>query len=268
MCYIAFTKKGNKVDLSKYYARICKFPKLTKKEEIELIRTYKNTRLSERQRQIAKAKLLSAHLRFCFKQAKYFSKNDPFMFEELLGAANEGLAVGLEKFDPAHKKRFLTYAGAWVKQKILKTMSQVRIVSLPLYRQQLATRIRKYQDKNGKATIEQLKKVFPEEKEKDLIELSGTRYLTYYMEDLKEESPEIEGIAGSVEAELDSKNIREAVYALPSPHKEVLILSFGFEDGKEASVPNICKRMILTRDQLKQVKKEAIEKLKQKLSSE
>lgn len=256
------------MDLSKYYARICKFPKLTKKEEVALIRTYKDKRSTEKQRDKAKAKLLSCHLRFCFKQAKYFSKNDPFMFEELMGAANEGLAVGLEKFDVSQGRRFLTYAGAWVKQKILKTMSQVRIVSLPLYRQQLATRIRKYQDKNGKVSISELKKAFPDEKEKDLIELSGTRYLTYYTEDLKEEFPEIETATSNIETELDSKNIRNAVYALPSPHKELLILSFGFENDKEASIPLVCKRLILTREQYKQIKKEALDKLKEKLSSD
>lgn len=256
------------MDLSKYYARICKFPKLTRKEEADLIRIYQDPASTEAQKQKAKERVLNAHLRFCFKQAKYFSKNDPFMFEELLGAANEGLAVGLEKFDLSQNKRFLTYAGTWVKQKILKTMSQVRIVSLPLYRQQLATRIRKYQDKNGKATLQELKKAFPEEKEKDLIELSGTRYLTYYIEDLEPDLIELNPLGGGVELELDSKNIRNAVYALQTPYKELLILLYGFEDGREASIPSICKRLILTRKQFDQVKKDALEKLKQKLSSD
>ena len=65
---------------------------------------------------------------------------------------------------------------------------------------------------------------------------------------------------------MESKQIRDAVYELPSPHREVLILSYGFEDGVEINVQQICKRLILTRDELRRIRKEAIEKLKEKLA--
>lgn len=253
------------MNLTFYYQRICKFPKLTRQEEEAHIKIFKSKRSTEAEKQKAKDTVINSNLRFAFKQARYFSKNDPDLFEELIGAGNEGLIIGLEKFDNTKGIRFLSYAGHWVKQRILKQMSQQRIVSLPLYKQQLSTRIRKFQDKNGKTTLKQLKKEFPDASEKDLNELSGTRYLTYYIDDLEEEAENFNPILNSLELEMDNKYLRDIVYNMDPPYKEVLILTYGLEDGYEAPIAQVCKRLILTREQLKQIKKEALEILKEKL---
>jgi RNA polymerase sigma factor (sigma-70 family) len=261
-----YTTKAVKLDITKYYQKICKFAPLNRKDEEDLIRIYKSKRSTEEQKAKAKRDLINSNLRFCFKQAKYFSKNDPSIFEELIGAANEGILIGLEKFDPSKKMRFLSYAGYWVFQRILKTMSQMRIVSLPLYKQQLSTRIRKFQDKNGKVNLAQLKKEFPDASEKDLQELSGTRYLTYYIDDLEEDSGDLAAVTENLIEGISNKHVKETVYAMPSPYKEVLILSYGLEDGTELNTQQLCKRLILTRDQLKEIKAKGLAMLKVSLS--
>src|SRR4051812_32537424 len=134
------------MDLSQYYEAICKEPMLSKQEEKRLILIYKNPSTSEVDRGKTKDKVIKSNLRFVFKQAKYYSKNDPTTFEELISAGNEGLLVGLEKYRPAEGKEFLTYAGWWVKQRILKAMSQMRIVSLPIWKQQLSAKIAKVKE--------------------------------------------------------------------------------------------------------------------------
>jgi DNA-directed RNA polymerase sigma subunit (sigma70/sigma32) len=119
------------MDLSRYYSDICKHPLLSREEEFDLFMDLNDPALSEKERQKIKDKILKANLRFVFKTAKKYSRNDPDIFEELICAGNEGLLVGMEKFKPSKNVRFLSYSGWWVLQRILKEMSKMRIVSLP-----------------------------------------------------------------------------------------------------------------------------------------
>lgn len=256
------------MDLSKYYLEICKEPILSKIEEQELMVIYKGTKSTEKEKKKAKDRIIKSNLRFVFKQAKNYSKNDPHTFEELISAGNEGLLVGLEKYDPARKIRFLTYAGWWVIQRILKEMSKMRIVSLPIWKQQLASRIAKMKDTNETLSVADVQKEFPAISEKDIRELFDTKYLTYYIDDLEENNIEIDSIANTVERDHDNKTLLEAVDKLPSPHKEIMILSYGLEDGRELAFTQLAKRLVLTREQLKQLKKEALNMLKVELSAQ
>lgn len=119
------------MDLSTYYTQICRHPLLTREEEFDLFIELHDPGISEKEKNKIKAKIINANLRFVFKTAKKYSKNDPDIFEELICAGNEGLLVGLEKFKPSKNVRFLSYSGWWVLQRILKEMSRMRIVSLP-----------------------------------------------------------------------------------------------------------------------------------------
>jgi len=251
------------MNLSQYYAEICKQPILTDEEERDLFLELEDEGLSERRRNQIRDKILRSHLRFVFKQAKYASKNDPSMFEELIAAGNEGLLVGLEKFRPESGVKFLTYAGWWVKQRILKQMSSMRIVSLPIYKQQLATRIQKFLDSRENVTFEDVKKAFPDEKEKDLHELYQTRYLTYYIEDLGNNSAfEINPIEKEVETNMDRNRMHQAVQSLPSPHKEIIYGLFGLADGGEKKQAEIAKDLGLTKERVREAKQEALDMLK------
>jgi RNA polymerase sigma factor (sigma-70 family) len=256
------------MNLSKYYELICKEPIMPKEEEQKLMAVYKNESLPEKERQKAKDRIIKANLRFVFKQAKNYSRNDPTMFEELISAGNEGLLVGLEKYDPTRKIRFLTYAGWWVVQRILKEMSKMRIVSLPIWKQQLAARITRAKDNNENVTVVDIKKEFPNVSEKDIQELFDTRYLTYYIDDLEEGTLELESVIPTMEKELDNKRLLEIVSDLPSPQKEIIILSFGLEDGNEMTFTQLSRRLILTREQLKNLKNNALELLREKLSDD
>lgn len=255
------------MSLSRYYQKICEEPMLTKEEEVELVTIFKDPASTDKARQAAKDRILKANLRFVFKQAKYFSRNDPSMFEVLIAAGNEGLVVGLNKYDLSRNTKFLSYAGWWVNQKILKEMSLMRIVSLPIWKQQLANRIAKVKTSNSIRTFEELQTYFPDVAEKDLRELSDTRYLTYYMDDLPEGEFESDVFMYDMDKEIDNNKLFDMVMTLESPYKEILALSYGLIDGKELKNSQIARRLMLTKDQLKELKKEALEMMKGKLST-
>jgi RNA polymerase primary sigma factor len=255
------------LDLSKYYAEICKAPILSKEEEKLLIDKYKDASTTEAEKDKLRDKIITSNLRFAFKQAKIFSKNEPGTFEELISAANEGLLVGLEKYNPESGVRFLSYAGWWVNQRILDEMANMRIVSLPKWRQQLAARITKAVDKNDGITLTELKTMFAEQgvAGKDVEEMHRTKYLTYYLDDLEEHELCIDPIGEEVQKNMDEKKIWKSVSSLPSPHREIIARAFGLDDGEEHSIARMSKDLKLTREEVQRIKAEGMALLKTKV---
>lgn len=255
------------MDIARYYESISKEPMLSKEEEVDLFLLLQDEGLSEKERTKIRDRIIRANLRYPFKLAKGYSKGDTMAFEELISAGNEGLVVAMEKFDPTKGVRFLSYAGWWVLQRILKSMAGWRIVALPIYRQQLAARIAKAKLSNENMTFEDLKKEFPEVPVKDLKELSETRFLTYHLEDMGDDPAlEIDPISQEVEVRIDRERIHAIIELLPSPHKDIVFMSYGMKDGRERTHAEISKDLGLSKDQLREYKKEAFEMLREKLA--
>ncbi len=251
------------MSLSNYYDRIIQTPLLTKEEESDLFIQIHDAELTEEQRAAAREKVIKANLRFVFKEAKYFSKGETSAFAELISAGNEGLLVALEKYKLDRGYRFLTFAGWWVKQRILSHMASQRLVHLPVARQQLAAKIQKFKEANERVTLDQLKLQFPDKKEKDLEELFHTQFLTFYIEDLTEDSAfEINPIEDEVHAEIDAKKIRIAVAKLPEKIRQAVELSYGMFDGDEWKPSKIAEEMGISVTETKALLEKGLELLK------
>lgn len=251
------------MDLSKYYAEICKIPMLEKTEEVALFEEYRDQKTSAKRKEEIRSTVVNANLRFAFKQAKRLSKNDPDVFSELISAGNEGLIVGFDKYDSNRDIRYLSYAGWWVNQRILKEMSKMRLVALPIWKQQLAAKIVKIRDSNPGISIEDAKALLPGISEKDIIELWETKYLTYYIDDMDEGEFEIDTIGESVQRKIDDERVWKAVASLPSPHREILARTYGLEDGEEHTPAKMAKALKLPKEEVKKIKAEGLKMLKQ-----
>ena len=253
------------MDLSKYYTSICKFPNLSAEDEVGLFKRYYSSEATEVEKEKIKATIINSNLRFAFKQAKIKAKGDMSLFEILVPAANEGLVVGFLKYNHKSGFRFMTYAGHWVFQRILKEMSVMRIVSLPIWKQQVAARIQKAKENNEKITIPDLVKEFPEVNQKDVMDLFQTQYLTFYIDDFDNDEFEKDDILVQVERKLDDERVRKAVAELQSPHREVIAKMFGLEDGEEYTIPKLCKALKIPKDTLRTIHAEGLDMLKYQL---
>ena len=253
------------MDLTKYYTEICKEPILSKEEELSLLTEYSDSTISENRKEEIRNRVIKANLRFAFKQAKNYSKNDPAVFGELISAANEGLMIGLTKYKPDRNVRFLSYAGWWVIQRILEEMSNMRIVSLPKGKQQLASKIGKLVEGNSSLKLSELKELFKGDSisDKDIEEMYRTRYLTYYIDDLDEENFLIDPIADEVQKKMDETKMWRAVNSLPSPHRELIARSFGLEDGEEYSPTKLSRTLRINKADIQRLKQEGLDMLKE-----
>ena len=172
--------------------------------------------------------------------------------KELISAGNEGLTVAFDKYSPAKKVRFLTYAGAWVDQRITHHMSRMRIVSLPTYKQQICAKIDKVKAANPEASNEELRELLKEQgfTEKQIKELFDYRYLTYYISDIDEQNFLVNPIEESFEKQLDDERVWKAVSQLPSPSREIIARMYGLVDGEEQTAAAISKALRLTKEEI------------------
>lgn len=251
------------MDLAKYYTEICKEDILTREQEEALFKEYKASRTTVKRKDEIRDHVIRANLRFAFKEAKKFSKSDPNIFPELISAANDGLLVGFDKYDPSTGYRFLSYAGWWVKQRILKEMSKMRLVSLPIWKQQLAAKIKSHKEDCPNISLAELQELLPEVPMKDIVELSQTQFLTYYIDDMDENEFEVDVIGEQVQKQMDDEKVWRAVASLPSPHREVIARSSGLEDGEEYTPAQLAKMLKLPKEEIKRVKAEGLKMLKE-----
>lgn len=254
--------------ITKYYNEICKIPMLSKEDEEQLFKEYYDYKTTLSRREEIRSIVVQANLRFVFKTARNFAKNETHLIDELISAGNEGLLVGFDKYNIESGVRFLSYAGWWVQQRILNAMSKVRIVALPVWKQQLANKIQKAKDNNEELTLAQLVEDFPDISEKDITELFSRKYLTYYIGDLDQNLPEFElnPVEDVVEQEMDSDNVRKAVATLPSPHREIISCTFGLSGDKIYKPHQLAKKIGVPKNTLETLLKEGLEMLREHLN--
>jgi RNA polymerase sigma factor (sigma-70 family) len=252
---------------TQYYNEICKMPLMKREEEEQLFAEYYRQDTSESRRKEIRDKIIQSNLRFVFKTARNFAKNELGLFPDLISAGNEGLLVGFDKYNPSSGVKFLSYAGWWVQQRILISMSKVRIVALPVWKQQLATKLQRFRENNEDITLEQLKSEFPDVPEKDISELYNTRYLTYYLGDLDQDSPEFEynPVEDLVESTIDAETIRKALAELPTPYREIVGCTFGLAGDKIYKPHHLAKKLGLPKDLLETLLEEGLSMLRENL---
>lgn len=245
-----------------YYEHITKTPLLTRDEERALLIILKSETSSPLEKKRARDHLIQANLRFVFKTAKKYARRYPASFDDLLSSGNEGLMVGVDKYNLETGNRLLTYCGWWVLQRILKEMSKLRLVSLPIWKQQVAATIARLKEENEDITFEQILENFAGKgiSEKDIRELSETAFLTCFIEDLSD--TELKDVEFQVEEEIDNHRLHQHISNLGDDHRTVIMMSMGFDDGKEKSIKEISKATGLSRDVVTQYRKEALEVLR------
>ena len=125
--------------LSIYLEQINKIPMLSYEEEYELALKAKNgdKRAFDR--------IINANLRFVVSVAKKY-RGQGLPLSDLINEGNIGLITALEKFEPEKGYHFISYAVWWIRQSIMKALSEkARAVRLPLNRTNELMQIQKVQ---------------------------------------------------------------------------------------------------------------------------
>ena len=254
--------------LKSYFGQIKKTPLLTFEEEQELSR-----RIQGGDSQ-AKHKLIESNLRLVVKIAKSFMQADLSLLD-LIQEGNLGLIRAASKFDYRKKVRFSTYASWWIKQSIVRSLSNKRrTIRLPHRKEEMLRKINKAYN-----TLSQV--VMREPNTAELAvevglaedEVVSIMNMANSVVSLNGESSENSGSLEEVfedysfdpDRALISKSLKEETMkflgTLEAKEKEILMFRFSFYGGKKYTLKRVGDRMGISAETVRQIEMRALRKL-------
>ncbi|MER2566953.1 MAG: RNA polymerase factor sigma-32 [Myxococcaceae bacterium] len=157
--------------LSAYMAEVTKHPLLTREQEIELSKRYRDTGDVR-----AAYTLVASNLRLVVKLAHEYHRN-PLSLLDLVQEGNIGLMQAVKKFDPERGVKLASYAAWWIRAYILRyIMDNWKMVKLGTTEAQrkLFFKLRQEQERLAKQGIEVTPKLLAERlnvTEQDVVEM-------------------------------------------------------------------------------------------------
>ncbi len=264
------SQKG--LDAIKYYLKeIRKTPLLTFAQEQELAK-----RISEGD-QDARAKMIEANLRLVVAIGKKYI-NRGLQFSDIIEEGNLGLIRAVEKFQYQKGFKFSTYASWWIKQAIERAIvNQTRTIRLPVHIAEIVntyTRtVRQLTQKLGRdPQIEEIAKKMKIsiEKARSISQVVRETYsLDMLIGDQEEDTlKDILQDNNSLSPASFSEDIRrrehidEWLQQLSVSERKVVELRFGLNDGEPKTLDSIGKEFGITRERVRQIETQALNKLR------
>lgn len=225
----------------------------------------------------ARQDLSEGNLRLVVSIAKRYARHMDLL--DLIQEGNSGLMLAAEKFEHQRGFKFSTFATWWIRQPILRALSdKSRLVRVPVHINDIISKIKK----SERALLDSLKRV-PSIQEiashagialkdaefakkvgrKNTISLYRpvTAATSTYFGELLEDK-DCEDPVQQAEKELLKEDIKKMLDTLPEREKKVLELRFGIGTGRSLTLDKIAKKFKLTRERIRQIEAKAIQQLK------
>lgn len=256
--------QGPRSQVGRYFAEIRDYPLLSRDDEIRL------------GRDIAKGfdesveRLVVSNLRFVVKIAMEY-KHMGLPLEDLMNEGNIGLIKAAHRYDHTKGFKFITYASWWIRKSIIDALLSQRLVRIPHYQ------LKKYNASKAKLDAEHVRHAESEETPADcssceqepknpirpVLSLNGSgeggdgHEMIDRLVDGLAEDPEDASIRSLCLARLDG-----GLAVLEPRERMVLALRFGLEDRREATLKEVGTSMGLSKERVRQIQVEAIQKLR------
>ena len=228
---------------------------------------------------LARERLVRSNLRLVVNIAKKYAGRG-MSLGDLIEEGNLGLIRAVDYFDPNRGVRFSTYAAWWIKQSIKRALLEnVQPVHIPTYMvalinqwRHMATELESTLGRN--VSVEEMAKIMklPLRKAKvinrivEALSSAGESVGTEEMEDDQLLEAMLEDhSAGRPEDALEA--LEEKVKALKllndiEPREaEILRLHYGLSGGRPLTLKEIGEKMDLTRERIRQIRRDALTKL-------
>ena len=254
-----------------YLKEIGKVPLLTPDEEKEVA-----TKVAEGSLEATK-KLVEANLRLVVSIAKkYVGRGLTFL--DLIEEGNLGLIKAVEKFDVTKGYKFSTYATWWIRQAITRAIAdQARTIRVPVHMVETINKLirvksKLVQDLGREPTVSELseKMELDEEKVRQIMVYSvepvslevpigedEDSTLGEFVADEEELLPEDHAINNNLRDKL-----LEMISSFSDRERDVIMLRFGFYDGKPRTLEEVGQKYGVTRERIRQIESKVLRKLK------
>lgn len=262
--------------LQMYLKDIGKIRLLNSKEEKALGKTIKEGKPTHAE--IAKRKLVQANLRLVVSIAKKYI-GQGVLFMDLVQEGSLGLIKAAEKFDYSKNFKFSTYATWWIKQTIIRAISNnSRTIRIPVH---MTDKIRKFKrmyttlsfelgrDPTDKEIAERLGMTFKQIlsikkaliKEPISLETPVTDDLNVgdYIEDKSYRSPE-----NQTKNNVLKGSIGDILSTLPERERKIVCCRFGINGEVPRTLEQLGEIMGYSKERIRQLEDNALTKIRQK----
>lgn len=272
-----FNSISNDDDILQMYLKdIGKIRLLNSKEEKALGKTIKEGKPTHAE--IAKRKLVQANLRLVVSIAKKYI-GQGVLFMDLVQEGSLGLIKAAEKFDYSKNFKFSTYATWWIKQTIIRAISNnSRTIRIPVH---MTDKIRKFKrmyttlsfelgrDPTDKEIAERLGMTFKQIlsikkaliKEPISLETPVTDDLNVgdYIEDKSYRSPE-----NQTKNNVLKGSIGDILSTLPERERKIVCCRFGINGEVPRTLEQLGEIMGYSKERIRQLEDNALTKIRQK----
>jgi RNA polymerase primary sigma factor len=232
--------------------------------------------------EMGRSEMIKSNLRLVVKLAKLYA-GQGLSFLDLIQEGNLGLMRAVEKYDYRRGFKFSTYASWWIRQSIIRALSdKARAVRLPV--NVLETR-RKIRRVSGELAKQLNREPLPEEIAQKIglsparvREFIDIRERTVSLEmPVNEEGLELKDLVqfeeeqvsqGDVMENVDlAEKIRLLLSCLRPREEEILRLRFGINASHHHTLEEVAKQFGVTRERVRQIEGKALEKLREQPSA-
>jgi RNA polymerase primary sigma factor len=256
--------------LQLFLNEMARYPLLTAEEEVELAKRI------ERGDKAAKDRMINSNLRLVVSIAKKYQGHGLSLLD-LIQEGIIGLIRAVEKFDWRKGFKFSTYATWWIRQAVQRGVAnKARTIRMPVHivdrERKISKAERELHVKLGRApTLEEIAKEakLPLKQVREVQ--NAARAVTSLDRPVGSESDTslgelVSGEDAPPEEELEvsfrTDALRRAIAELPDRQQDVLRLRFGLDgDPNPMSLEQIGKALGLTRERVRQIEIEALERL-------
>lgn len=263
-----------------YLKQIETIPLLSPKEEIDLAEKVQS---AHRGAVDARGQMIRSNLRLVISIAKRYS-NMGLSFSDLVEEGNIGLMRAVEKFNPKRGYRFSTYASWWIKQAIMRALSnQGKTIRIPVYMYDVISKWRRVRDGltqklNRLPTRKEIAEVMqvPVQKIKEIeniagrpsslnapVSLDGTAELIDLIEDDSSHSPDVQ-----IGEMLKNERIQQLLNGLDDREKRILILRFGLGEYDPHTLEEVAREFGITRERVRQIEVAALKKIRAQMTQD
>ena len=230
----------------------------------------------------ARDQMVRANLRLVVNIARGYTGKG-LALQDLIEEGNLGLLRAVEGFDPTMNTRFSTYASYWIKQSIKRAIvNTAKTIRIPAYMAELLTKWRRatnqLSDELGRPpTHDELAKFLGLSKKKLAIIKKAIRVANAGAQsDQTDAGWSIEEMlmddrADTPESEMgksdDLKQVMGLLDKMDPREATVLRLRFGLNDAEPMTLKQIGEQIGLTRERVRQIENEALEKLSEGMSA-
>jgi RNA polymerase primary sigma factor len=263
--------------LETYLREINETALLTADQEKELARAI-NTGSTE-----ARDRMVRANLRLVVNIARGYTGKG-LALQDLIEEGNLGLLRAVEGFDPEMNTRFSTYASYWIKQSIKRALvNTAKTIRIPAYMVELLAKWRRatnqLSDELGRPpTNEEIAKLLGLPKKKlNIIKKAIRVYNSTPQTDQPDAGWSIDemlmdGRTKTPDTEMvDNDDLRQVMLLLDKMETReatVLRMRFGLNDEEPKTLKEIGECLGLTRERVRQIESEALQKLSECLSAD